>query len=407
MAHRPLFSVVIPTYNRSDLVQGAVRSVLAQTCDDFEIVVSDNCSDDDTREVTEGFQDRRVRYVRTMTHGTIGDSWEFARTQARGTLVMMLSDDDALVYNALARFEEEYRRYGADFLFCNLAEYRDRTFMGPQQNTVDCRPFSGASRLVTVDEFLAPLFAFRPKFEMHPSAFMFASSIAEQVARRSGRFFRTNGVEYFAWPLAAVFAKSLVHLDEPLVILGRTAKSWGSTIVLSNPGKEQIQKMIDDVEHNRSWIPLTNFTLCNLVAEGMLLAKQTFPDELRAFPFDEKQYLRSTMKELRRREALDVDVTREIAELLDYATTKYPAIRAELLASNGNGLNGNRSVVRKMARALGLNHAYRRVAAMREVRRIRRGQVKSGFHASGADFGFSDAVGCADFIAKVRSAESE
>jgi hypothetical protein len=236
---------------------------------------------------------------------------------------------------------------------------------------------------------------------------MFASSIAEQVARRSGRFFRTNGVEYFAWPLAAVFAKSLVHLDEPLVILGRTAKSWGSTIVLSNPGKEQIQKMIDDVEHNRSWIPLTNFTLCNLVAEGMLLAKQTFPDELRAFPFDEKQYLRSTMKELRRREALHVDVTREIAELLDYATTKYPAIRAELLASNGNGLNGNRSVVRKMARALGLNHAYRRVAAMREVRRIRRGQVKSGFHASGADFGFSDAVGCADFIAKVRSAASE
>ena len=47
------------------------------------------------------------------------------------------------------------------------------------------------------------------------------------------------------------------------------------------------------------------------------------------------------------------------------------------------------------------------VAAMKEVRRIRRGQVKSGFHASGADFGFSDAVGCADFVAKVRSAASE
>ena len=48
---------------------------------------------------------------------------------------MMLSDDDALVHNALARFAEEYRRHGAEFLFCNLAEYRDRSFLGPQQNT--------------------------------------------------------------------------------------------------------------------------------------------------------------------------------------------------------------------------------------------------------------------------------
>ena len=53
---RPLFSIVIPTYNRSDLVQGAVRSVLGQTFDDFEVVVSDNCSQDDTREVIEGFR---------------------------------------------------------------------------------------------------------------------------------------------------------------------------------------------------------------------------------------------------------------------------------------------------------------------------------------------------------------
>ncbi len=52
----PLFSIVIPTYNRSDLVQGAVRSVLGQTFDDFEVVVSDNCSQDDTREVIEAFQ---------------------------------------------------------------------------------------------------------------------------------------------------------------------------------------------------------------------------------------------------------------------------------------------------------------------------------------------------------------
>jgi hypothetical protein len=400
MSKVPLFSIVIPTYNRSDLVQGAVRSVLGQTLNDFEVVVSDNCSQDDTRAVIEGFHDPRVRYVRTPSHGVIADSWEFARTQAKGTLVMMLSDDDALVHNALERFAEEYHRYGADFLFCNLAEYRDRSFLGPQRNTVTCRPFAGTTRLVSTEEFVRPLFAFRPHFDMHPSAFMFAASLADRVVQRCGRFFQTNGVEYFAWPLAAVFASHIVYIDRPLVILGRTAKSWGSTVVLSNPGKQQIQKMIADAAQNRDWVPLTNFTLSNLMAEGMLLGKRLFPEELRPFPFDEQQYLRSTMKELRRRQAMEVEVDGEVRELLAYAN-KYPALKVEFEAPAKNGMMGQDSAVRKFARVLRLNHLHQRLDAFKEARKINRGQVHGGFHAAGVDFGFSDALGCAGFLSRV------
>jgi glycosyltransferase involved in cell wall biosynthesis len=398
----PLFSVVIPTYNRSELVQGAVRSVLAQTFGNFEVVVSDNCSEDDTRDVIEAFQDPRVRYVRTPTHGVIADSWEFARSQARGTLVMMLSDDDALVHNALARFAEEHQRHGAEFLFCNLAEYRDRSFQGPQQNTVNCRSFSGRTCLVSAEEFVRPLFAFRPKFDMHPSAFMFSSAVAAKVVQRCGRFFQTNGVEYFAWPLAAVFARTIVHIDVPLVILGRTAKSWGSTVVLSNPGKQQIQKMISDAAQNRDWVPLTNFTFSNLMAEGILLGKQMFPDELQPFPFEEQEYLRRTMRDLSSRRAMGVDVDRELQELLDYSS-KYPSLKAELLTPAKSGRNGQGSVLRNLAKTLGLGRVHGRLDAFREVRRIRRGEVKSGFLASGGDFGFTDALGCADFLSKVTS----
>jgi glycosyltransferase involved in cell wall biosynthesis len=397
----PLFSIVIPTYNRSELVQGAVRSVLAQTFDDFEVVVSDNCSQDDTREVVERFEDPRVRYVRTLTHGVIAESWEFARAQARGTMVMMLSDDDALVHDALARFAEVYRK-GAEFLFCNLAEYRDRTFVGPQQNTVTCRAFTGTTREVSREDFLGPLFAFKPKFDMHPSAFVFASSVADQIVQRCGRFFQTNGVEYFAWPLAAVFSKQIVYIDAPLVILGRTAKSWGSTVVLSNPGKAQIQKMIADAAQNREWVPLTNFTLTNLMAEGMLLGKLRFPDELRPFAFDEVQYLRRTMNELSNRRAMGVDVDHEIQELLDYAT-KYPALKAELLTPTKNGLTSHDSTIRKVARALKLNQLQNRLEQFNEVRKIKRGQVQSGFVAAGDDFGFHDALGCAEFLSRVTS----
>jgi hypothetical protein len=396
----PLFSIVIPTYNRSELVQGAVRSVLAQTFDDFEVVVSDNCSEDDTRQVVGRFEDRRVRYVRTPRHGVIADSWEFARTQARGTLVMMLSDDDALAHDALKRFADEHRRHGADFLFSNLAEYRDRTFAGTERNTVTCRPFSSTVRVVSVDEFVRPLFGFRPAFDMHPSAFMFAASLADRVAARCGRFFQTNGVEYFAWPLAAVFSKAIVYLDAPLVILGRTAKSWGSTVVLSNPGKQQIEKMICDADHNRDWVPLTNFTLINLMAEGMFLGKRLFPAELAAFPVDEQHYLRRTLAELRSRQAMGVDVDREVRELFEYAG-RYPSFNSEL-TSTPVAMHRN-TAVRTIARMLQLHRVRRRWDVARQARKIRRGRACEGFTVSGRDFGFTDAVACAEFVSKLTA----
>src|SRR5262245_54615477 len=370
MTKAPLFSIVIPTYNRSELVQGAVRSTLSQSLGDFEVVVSDNCSEDDTRAVIERFEDPRVRYVRTPTHGTIGNSWEFARSQARGTLLMMLSDDDALVPDALATFAEAHHRHDADFLFCNLAEYRDQSFLDSERNTVRCGPFSGKMRVVPTDEFVRPLFAFRPGFDMHPSAFMFSSELANRIAQRNGRFFRTNGVEYFAWPLAAVLSRNIVHIDQPLVILGRTAKSWGSTVVLLNPGKEQIQKMINDVAHDRDWIPLTNFTLCNLIAEGLLLGQKMFPDLLGAYPFDESRYLTAILQELSGRKALGVDVECEIQELLDYAG-KYPALKTELARLATEPMES--SAVKRLGRALGLNLVYHRLKALNQIRKIRRG----------------------------------
>jgi glycosyltransferase involved in cell wall biosynthesis len=396
----PLFSIVIPTYNRSDLVQDAVRSVLAQSFEDHEVVVSDNCSEDDTRAIVESFTDKRVRYVRTPRHTSIADSWEFARSQARGRLMMTLSDDDALVQGALARFDEEHRRHGADFLFCNLAEYRDRSFVGPDQNVVSCGPFSGSARTVTREEFLRPLFGIRAKFNMHPSAFIVSTDIAARIAARCGRFFASNGVEYFAWPLSAIHATAMVHIDAPLVILGRTFKSWGSTIVLTNPGKEHIDKMIADVEHRRDWVPLKNFTLTNLIAEGLLLSKKMFPEELAPYPFDEQEYLRRTVRELRGRQALGVDVAKELCEALTYAK-KYPDLATELAAPPRQTLTGEQSPVRQLARTLRLNRVRNRVGALSRNRKIRRGDVKTGFLASGADFGFKDALGCAEFVARV------
>lgn len=60
----PTVSVVIPTYNRAHLLGRAIQSVLNQTYHDFEIIVVDDGSTDNTEKVVKSFNDPRIHYIR-------------------------------------------------------------------------------------------------------------------------------------------------------------------------------------------------------------------------------------------------------------------------------------------------------------------------------------------------------
>ena len=162
---------------------------------------------------------------------------------------------------------------------------------------------------------------FRPAYNTHPSGYVFERRLADTIAARNhGRFFQTLGVEYFAWPVAAALSRGMVHIDLPLVVVGRTAKSWGTNMVLTNPGPQKIDQFLADAVTTRKYTPLTNFTFNNLAIEGLLTAKAAFPEELEPFPLDYRAYVRVTREEFERRAALGVDVSAERAELDDYLT---------------------------------------------------------------------------------------
>src|ERR1700742_3928224 len=89
----PFFSVIIPIYNRAGKLTKAVRSVLAQTCQDFEIIVVDDGSTDGPKEVLDQIGDPRIRYCYQQNRGG-GAARNRGIDLARGRFIAPLDSDD-------------------------------------------------------------------------------------------------------------------------------------------------------------------------------------------------------------------------------------------------------------------------------------------------------------------------
>jgi glycosyltransferase involved in cell wall biosynthesis len=91
-----LISVVLPTHNRADLVQRAVRSVIAQSYSNWELLVIDDASDDDSPEVFNTFTDSRIRVLRRDEQGGASATRNTGLAEARGEFVAYLDDDNVM-----------------------------------------------------------------------------------------------------------------------------------------------------------------------------------------------------------------------------------------------------------------------------------------------------------------------
>ena len=87
-------TVVLTTCNRARFLQRAVQSVLAQTWTDFELIIVDNASRDETPRIVKGFADPRIRYVRHAVNLGGPAARNTGIKQARGRYVAFLDDDD-------------------------------------------------------------------------------------------------------------------------------------------------------------------------------------------------------------------------------------------------------------------------------------------------------------------------
>src|SRR5262245_48882666 len=99
----PKISVIIPTHDRAHFLPGAIFSVLNQTFQDFEIIVVDDASNDNTSEVVAAFNDERIRLLRHETNKGGSAARNTGILNAQCDYIAFLDDDDEWLPDKLAK----------------------------------------------------------------------------------------------------------------------------------------------------------------------------------------------------------------------------------------------------------------------------------------------------------------
>lgn len=236
MSRNLKFTVIVPTRERADVLGPALRTVVAQDYDNLEILVSDNFSSDDTRDVVGSFRDPRIRYLNTGQRLSMSHNWEFALSHVQNGWVTVLGDDDGLLPGALERVVELVDEYKVRLVGSGGGGYLWPSMTGMRHGKLFVRQRRGCERRSS-GEWLGRLIGGRAHYTELPALYTggFADyALVNEARDASGVFFRSMTPDVYSAVALTKVTDHYVYSHDPLA-LGGTSKHSTGTSQFSSP----------------------------------------------------------------------------------------------------------------------------------------------------------------------------
>jgi len=216
---QPLFTVIITTYNRQSELPQAIHSVLGQTDPDFELLLIDNGSTDDTESVVKAIADERLRYVRNPAPSRSCDAPRNLGIQlAQGELIAFLDDDD-IWYPA--KLEKVRRAFEAHPDAAAVCHHENRRIDGVLDRMIAHGPWS--------DRFFETLLYERNC--LSPCALTIRTELLRRLGGFSTRPELDAAGDYELWLRMAAAGATIHFIQEPL----GEFRATGSNISATDP----------------------------------------------------------------------------------------------------------------------------------------------------------------------------
>jgi glycosyltransferase involved in cell wall biosynthesis len=257
------FSVLLPTRNRLDLLSRAIETVRRQDYDNWEIIVSDNFSEEDVAGYIQSLDDTRIKYFRTNRFIPVTDNWNNAINKSEGDYIIMLGDDDCLMKGYFSTLSKLIEKFDApDFVYTSAFLY---AYPGVMPGVPDGflriynnrEIFQSAKEPFLLEKDKAAEFAndslnFRVTFDYNMQFSLVSRKLIEKM-KRYGPFYQSPYPDYYASNAMMLKAERILVMPQPLVTIGISPKSFGFYYFndAESDGNEFLNNLPDKVMVNR------------------------------------------------------------------------------------------------------------------------------------------------------------
>lgn len=121
----PLFSIIIPVYNRATIVSSTIDSVLNQDCKDFEIILIDDGSSDGIENTISNYVAEKALIFHTQPNSGVSAARNKGAFLSKGEYLLFLDSDDHVSQNWLSDFEKKINPQNPEIIYCGINRLKD------------------------------------------------------------------------------------------------------------------------------------------------------------------------------------------------------------------------------------------------------------------------------------------
>lgn len=236
----PRITVIIPTRERSGVLEYALRTVTAQDYDNLEIIVSDNFSNDGTFDTVQRANDKRIRYLNPGKRLSMSHHWEFALTHVQDGWVTFMGDDDGLLPGGIDRVASIIKQTQALAVRTEYCTF-DWPGMPEHPHGQLIVPLTHGMKARSSQRWLRKALRGEVRYSQLPMIYnggFIHLSILENIRQRMGAFFSSVNPDVYSAVAIARLTENFLYIREPLAISGTSKHSNGHSAFATNPARD-------------------------------------------------------------------------------------------------------------------------------------------------------------------------
>lgn len=255
MEQYPRFTVIIPQKDRAEYLIHTLRTCMLQDYPNFQVVVGDDCSEDNSVEMVRELQkkDSRIKLLAHDHHVGMRDNFELALDEAKEGYVMALGGDDGLAPGAIWRMYEILKETGAELLTWSQARFKyplhekdNGLFVVPRRKFNGVKMMKSSDYLNKISRSMNYMTDDCPMFYVKGVA---SVELVNRVKQRTpdGRFYYCPTPDGYSGVVLAGEVEEYAYTNEPLSLAGDSPKSQGRVYHRTDEkSRKEAQQFFDD-----------------------------------------------------------------------------------------------------------------------------------------------------------------